>query len=111
MLGDARHNFLFVGYQAKGTPRHIIQQYGPKGGYVELDGERYDIRAGITSIGGYSAHADQQGLVVFVTGMKEWPTEIRVVHGESRAKSALAIQLHDCYWRRDRPLALVAPGC
>ena len=52
MLGDKRHNVLFVGYQAKGTPGHAIQTYGPKGGYVDLDGERIDIRAGITSIGG-----------------------------------------------------------
>ncbi|WP_313453584.1 MBL fold metallo-hydrolase [Stutzerimonas nitrititolerans] len=90
MLGDKRHNVLFVGYQAKGTPGHAIQTYGPKGGYVNLDAERFDIRAGISSIGGYSAHADQNGLVDFVTGMQQWPTEIRVVHGEQRAKEALA---------------------
>lgn len=90
MLGDKRHNVLFVGYQAKGTPGHAIQTYGPKGGYVNLDGERFDIRAGISSIGGYSAHADQKGLMEFVTGMQQWPTEIRVVHGEQMAKEALA---------------------
>jgi len=95
MLGDKRHNVLFVGYQAKGTPGHAIQTYGPKGGYVDLDGERIDIRAGITSIGGYSAHADQKGLVEFVTGMRQWPTEIRVVHGEEGAKSGLIYKLTD----------------
>jgi len=52
MLGDKRHNVLFVGYQAKGTPGYAIQTFGPKGGYVDLDGERFDIRAGINSIGG-----------------------------------------------------------
>lgn len=71
MLGDKRHNVLFVGYQAAGTPGHAIQTYGPKGGYVDLDGERIDIHAGITSIGGYSAHADQQGLLEFVFGMQQ----------------------------------------
>lgn len=90
MLADERHNVLFVGYQAKGTPGHAIQTYGPKGGYVDLDGERIDIRAGVTSLGGYSAHADQKGLVEFVTGMQRWPTEIRVVHGEQQAKEELA---------------------
>ncbi|MBE7927498.1 MBL fold metallo-hydrolase RNA specificity domain-containing protein [Pseudomonas saudiphocaensis] len=97
MLGDKRHNVLFVGYQAKGTPGHAIQTYGPKGGYVDLDGKRIDIRAGVTSIGGYSAHADQKGLVEFVTGMQRWPTEIRVVHGEEKAKQALAAQLQSRY--------------
>lgn len=89
MLGDKRHNVLFVGYQAKGTPGHQIQAYGPKGGYVDLDGERFDIRARITSVGGYSAHADQKGLVEFVTGMRQWPAEIRLVHGEQQAKRVL----------------------
>lgn len=102
MLGDKRHNVLFVGYQAKGTPGHAIQTYGPKGGYVDLDGERISIRAGITSIGGYSAHADQKGLVEFVTGMQEWPTEIRVVHGEEGAKRELAKQLGVRYKRHGR---------
>jgi len=71
MLHDPRHDVLFVGYQAQGTPGHLIQQHGPKGGYVDLDGERFDIRAKVTSMGGYSAHADQKGLVAFVMGMRE----------------------------------------
>ncbi|WP_312595653.1 MBL fold metallo-hydrolase [Stutzerimonas nitrititolerans] len=104
MLGDKRHNVLFVGYQAKGTPGHAIQTYGPKGGYVNLDGERFDIRAGISSIGGYSAHADQNGLVDFVTGMQQWPTEIRAVHGEQEAKQTLADRLYAEYEQRNRPL-------
>lgn len=107
MLGDKRHNVLFVGYQAKGTPGHAIQTYGPKGGYVNLDGERFDIRAGISSIGGYSAHADQNGLVDFVTGMQQWPTEIRVVHGEQRAKEALAEQLQTRYRQHNKPAVVI----
>ena len=104
MLGDKRHNVLFVGYQAPGTPGHAIQTYGPKGGYVDLDGERIDIHAGIASISGYSAHADQKGLVEFVTGMQQWPTEIRIVHGEQKAKQVLAAQLHKQYERLNRLL-------
>lgn len=100
MLRDPRHEVLFVGYQAKGTPGHAIQQYGPKGGYVDLDGERFDIRVNVTSIGGYSAHADQKGLVEFVTGMQEWPTEIRVVYGDKRAKRVLASALRKNYGKR-----------
>ncbi len=33
------------------TPGHVIQQHDPRRGYVHLDGERIDIRAGITRIG------------------------------------------------------------
>ncbi len=107
MLHDPRHDVLFVGYQAQGTPGQAIQQYGPKGGYVDLDGERFDIRAKVTSIGGYSAHADQKELVEFVTGMREWPTEIRIVHGERRAKEALAARLRADFEQLDRPLVKI----
>nr|WP_217475433.1 MBL fold metallo-hydrolase [Stutzerimonas stutzeri] len=108
MLGDKRHNVLFVGYQAKGTPGHEIQTYGPKGGYVYLDGERIDVRAGIAIIGGYSAHADQKGLVEFVTGMQEWPGEIRVVHGEEGAKRELSAQLCALYANKGKDVYVTA---
>lgn len=89
MLSDERHDILFVGYQAEGTPGRAIQKYGPQGGYVELDGARYTIRANVETLSGYSGHADQSGLVRFVTGMKRKPTEIRLVHGEPHAQQAL----------------------
>ena len=109
MLGDARHNVLFVGYQAAGTPGRSIQAYGPKGGYVDLDGERLDIKAGIASIGGYSAHADQQGLVDFVTGMQQWPPEIRIVHGDVPAKQELSDRLRKAYAAKQREVRVVVP--
>ncbi|MEO5344279.1 MAG: MBL fold metallo-hydrolase, partial [Gammaproteobacteria bacterium SHHR-1] len=93
MLGDPRHDVLFVGYQAAGTPGRAIQQYGPRGGYVLLDDQRYEIRAQIHTIGGYSAHADQQDLINFASGMAQPPKEIRLVHGDAGAKSALAQRL------------------
>lgn len=59
----------FVGYQAKRTSGYAIRQFGPKGGYVDIRGIRFDIRTKVTSVGGYSAHAGQRGLVEFVTSM------------------------------------------
>lgn len=90
MLGDPKHDVLFVGYQARGTPGRDIQQYGPNGGYVYLDGERYDIRCGVYTLEGYSAHADQAGLMGFVAGMAKKPREVRLVHGDEQAKKELA---------------------
>lgn len=98
MLGDARHNLLFVGYQAWGTPGRTIQQQG-QGGEVELDGERYPISLPVTSISGYSAHGDQQDLLDFVGGMQEFPTEVRVVHGDDHAKAGLKAALEAWYGR------------
>tara|TARA_R110000822_G_scaffold215362_1_gene350236 strand:+ start:716 stop:1561 length:846 start_codon:yes stop_codon:yes gene_type:complete len=92
MLGDPRHNVLFVGYQAVGTPGRELQTQG-QGGQLELHGEIHEIKAGVDTIGGYSAHADRHGLLRFVTGMARWPEEIRLVHGDDQAKAALATEL------------------
>ncbi|MGV6395991.1 MBL fold metallo-hydrolase RNA specificity domain-containing protein [Pseudomonas caspiana] len=109
MLEDARHNVVFIGYQAPGTPGAAIQSYGPLNGYVEIDRERFNINAGISTVGGYSAHADQQELLRFVTDMNIWPEEIRLVHGESDAKKALGELFKRKYSLRKTPLKLVIP--
>lgn len=109
MLGDAQHGVLFVGYQADGTSGRQIQCFGPRGGYVEFDGQRYDIRAQVHTIGGYSAHADQKGLVSFVTRMTHWPSEVRVVHGELDAKQQFASLLQQRYDATDKTLKIVIP--
>ena len=88
MLGDARNDVVFVGYQAAGTPGRDILTYGPRGGWVELDGARYSISARVHTVGGYSAHAGQDDLLRFVAGIPEIPAEIRIVHGDSDAKHA-----------------------
>lgn len=93
MLGDARNDVLFVGYQAAGTPGRNILTYGPRGGWVELDGQRYDIRAQVHTVGGYSAHAGQEDLLRFVEGIPQPPGEIRIVHGDKGAKRALQAKL------------------
>jgi len=90
LLPNARNDIAFVGYQARGTPGRDIQHYGPRGGYVVLDGERIDIRARVHTLAGYSAHADQRGLVNFVKGMRKRPQRIRIVHGDAQAKQGLA---------------------
>ena len=109
MLGDARHNVVFVGYQARGTPGRAIQQHGPQNGYVDLDGERYTINAGVHTLGGYSAHADQKGLVSFITGMHHWPKEVRLVHGDENAKATLATKLRQAAQERSKELQVTIP--
>ncbi|MBL4833203.1 MAG: MBL fold metallo-hydrolase [Pseudomonas sp.] len=109
MLGDPRHNVVFVGYQARGTAGAQIQQYGPQGGYVELDGQRFEIRAGIHTLGGYSAHADQAGLLSFITGMRHWPQQVRLVHGDDQAKATLARLLEERAVEAGKTIAVTVP--
>jgi len=89
-LGDKTTDVLFVGYQGRGTLGRDIQKYGPRNGYVFINDTRITINAQVHTISGYSAHADQNGLVKFVTGMRKKPSHIKIVHGDEDAKAALA---------------------
>jgi len=100
LLPDVRTDVIFIGYQAKGTPGRDIQRYGAGAGgldkraYVQFvedgrSGEKVPIRAGVYTLGGYSAHADQKDLLNFVKRMRVRPERIRIVHGDVGAKVAL----------------------
>ncbi|KAA1162941.1 MBL fold metallo-hydrolase RNA specificity domain-containing protein [Pseudoalteromonas distincta] len=89
-LSDKTADVLFVGYQGRGTLGRDIQKYGPRNGYVFINDARITINAKVHTISGYSAHADQNGLIKFVTGMHKKPSHIKIVHGDDDAKNALA---------------------
>ncbi len=74
-------SIVFVGYQAEGTlGRRIVD--GAKA--VELLGENIVVRAGIHTLGGFSAHADQDELLGWLCCFRRSP-EIFIVHGEEQA--------------------------
>ncbi|WP_043201062.1 MBL fold metallo-hydrolase RNA specificity domain-containing protein [Pseudomonas putida] len=91
MLADVRHEVMFVGYQAKGTPGAVIQAGERFEGLaqVALGGQMYEVRAKVMTLSGYSAHADQAGLLQFALGGQEQPGKVLLVHGEQGAKAAL----------------------
>lgn len=95
MLGDSRHEVMFVGYQAKGTPGAVIQASEGAQGFVQvdLDGRMYEVRLKVITLGGFSGHADQRGLVSFSLQGQTPARRIVLVHGEAKAKHALAVAL------------------
>ena len=93
-IGEFRNDILFVGYQANGTPgRDILQYHKRPGAYVYFDDKKYEIKARVHQLSGYSAHADCDDLVAWVTAMAEKPGKIKLVHGDSGAQKALAGKL------------------
>lgn len=78
---------LFVGYQAEGTlGRRLIE--GEK--LVKIHGEQVAVKADIVQIDGYSAHADQAGIISWLKHFATLPQRVILVHGEEPSQSALA---------------------
>lgn len=76
---------IFTGYQAEGTlGRRLID--GAR--TVRILGEEIAARAQLWTINGFSAHADQAGLVRFLTHAKK-PEKIYLVHGEMHSLVSL----------------------
>jgi len=85
-------HILFVGYQAEGTLGRRIRDGEPT---VNIFGEEIAVRAHIHSIEGLSAHADQQGLLWWMSGFKNKPQRVFVTHGEMESRSVFASLLAD----------------
>ena len=80
---------VFVGYQAAGTPgRRLVD--GTR--ELTLWGEPVHVAAQIHTLGGFSAHADREGLCSWYGAFSAHPM-VAVVHGEPRASSAVAAEL------------------
>jgi metallo-beta-lactamase family protein len=106
-------HIVFIGYQAEGTiGRRIID--GAKS--VRLFGEEIAVKAHIHTLGGFSAHADQKGLLDWLSHLKGRPQEIFVNHGEEKASAELGDLIRQRFnfkvtipqWRERR--VLFGPG-
>ncbi len=93
---------IFVGFQAQGTlGRRIVD--GAE--HVRLLQETIRVGAQIHTVGGLSAHADQEGLDAWYGAFKDRPPLV-LVHGEPRAQEALAKRLRKDYGVQARIPAL-----
>ena len=85
-IGDPRNTILIVGFQAEGTlGKKLVDQETR----VKIYGEEYQRRAPVVVLNGFSAHADRNDLLGFVSGMKRKPGRIFVVHGNEEQSRAL----------------------
>lgn len=77
---------VFVGYAAVGTPARTIMNSAKS---VRLFDEDIAVKAQIHSIGGFSAHADQKGLLAWRNAIANVKTTF-LVHGELPTMQAFA---------------------
>jgi len=94
VIDDPTSTLLFVGYQGQGTLGAHLQA-GVK--EVQIDGQTRQVRCRVTSISGFSAHADESELLDWVgnfakgkkTGDQGFPKKVFIVHGDPPAEAAL----------------------
>ena len=88
----AANTILFVGYQAEGTPGRILLD-GAK--TIRLLGQMHHVNAHVDKIDGFSAHADRDGLLAWLSDMRVPPRCVFVTHGEERAAISFARILNE----------------
>ncbi len=83
---------VFVGYQARGTlGREILN----KPGEVRIHGENRAVRARIAQIHGFSAHADRDGLLKWISHFQKPVRQVFLTHGEEEAANSLGESIRD----------------
>jgi len=78
---------LFVGYQAAGT---LGREIAGGAREVRILGQKYPVRAKVTQIHGFSAHADRDELFKWLSALQKPPRHLFVTHGESEAARQFA---------------------
>lgn len=85
-LWDSRNSIVFVGYQAEGTLGRRLVEGAEE---VSIMGEPIKVQAQIHNLEGFSGHADQKGLINWVSGFQKPPKQVFLVHGEEDSKKVL----------------------
>ena len=91
-LPSKNNTVLFVSYLAVGSLGRLLYD-GEK--LVSIMGEKILVEAEIEKIGGYSSHADLNGLLGFVAKSADTLEKVFVTHGELKSSSFLAQRLRD----------------
>ena len=90
-LWRSESHIVFIGYQAEGTVgRRIVD--GAK--TIRLFGEEIAVRARVHTLGGFSAHADQKGLLEWLSHFKNPNLQVFVNHGEEKVSMGLSEIIH-----------------
>ena len=91
-LPDRKSTILFVGYQSAGSlGRRILD--GAK--TVRILGEEVSVNARVVHISGYSAHADQERLLGWLTPMRSTLKKVFVVQGDPDVSEKFASLVQD----------------
>jgi len=100
---DPRNTILVVGFQAEHTLGRRVVERQP---ILKIFGDEVPLRAEVTVINGYSAHADRGELTRWLDEVHAKSPDlerVHLVHGEAEAQTALTASLGAKGYRVDAP--------
>ena len=86
-IGRPESTILFVGYQARETLGRLILEGAKE---VRILGQTLPVRARVTKINGFSAHADRKALDRWLDGFQTPPRRLFVTHGDADVSARTA---------------------
>jgi len=89
---DSRNQILFVGFQAGGTRGARMVAGADE---VKIHGQWYRVKAKVTQIDSYSAHADADEIMAWLSRFRRQPSQVYVCHGEPEASDALRQRIEE----------------
>lgn len=94
LIDEPATTVLLVGYQAEGTRGRQLQDGVHE---IRFFGKYYPVNATIKSIESLSAHADQQDLLNWMSGIKNIPEKVYLIHGEPTALDLFRVKIKETY--------------
>ena len=93
-LGDENATILLVGFQAEGTRGRALLEGAKE---IKMRGKFYSVKAHIENIEGLSGHADQNGLIDWMSKLKSKPDRIFIVHSEADGAKGLQEKVKEIF--------------
>ena len=98
---DPACHIVFAGFQVSGTRgAHMVEGASE----VKIHGEWVPVRARVTGLEGYSAHADADEVLAWMRRLRTPPSQVYVTHGEPEASDQLRVRIaKELGWRARVP--------
>ena len=88
---DSRNTVVIASWQA---PHTLGRRLADGDKRIKIFGDTYHRRADVVTINGFSAHADQSGLLEYALATKDTLKKVFLVHGEPRGAEPLMGKMH-----------------
>ncbi len=93
-ISNPKTTVLLAGFQSEGTRGRQLLRGAAE---IKIYGRYYPVNARIEEIGGLSGHADQKGLMHWMSQIKNKPEKVFIVHGEPQSSDVLRVKIESTW--------------